>query len=78
MLGWMVIVVVNVVARVGCRAGQFRCGTGDCVDAETICDGKFDCLDAADERDCSKCTTFENRALVHTSACIFSSKCFMW
>ena len=37
-----------------CRAGQFQCGDGKCVNSEDICDGKYDCVDAADERDCSK------------------------
>ena len=41
-------------ASPGCRVGQFRCGDGRCVDASLICDGNYDCIDAADERDCSK------------------------
>ena len=38
-----------------CRPGQFRCGDGVCVDEDRICDGEFDCVDAADERDCDTC-----------------------
>ena len=38
-----------------CRPGQFKCGDGSCVDEYKICDGEFDCVDAADERDCSTC-----------------------
>ena len=37
-----------------CRAGMFKCGDGRCVKPDKICDGKFDCIDAADERDCGK------------------------
>ena len=45
---------VNILALTGCRAGQFRCGNGACVDRDRICNGEYDCVDAADERDCSK------------------------
>ena len=38
-----------------CRPGQFKCGDGSCVDEYKICDGEFDCIDAADERDCDPC-----------------------
>lgn len=37
-----------------CRSGQFQCGDGACVDRDKICNGVFDCIDAADERDCGK------------------------
>ena len=33
---------------------MFKCGDGRCVKPDKICDGKFDCIDAADERDCGK------------------------
>lgn len=35
-----------------CQSGQFQCGNGLCVDGSKICDGIYDCVDAADERDC--------------------------
>ena len=33
---------------------MFKCGDGRCVKPDRICDGKFDCIDAADERDCGR------------------------
>ena len=38
----------------GCLPGQFLCGDGKCVDRSAICNGYYDCIDAADERDCSE------------------------
>ena len=38
----------------GCKSGQYQCGNGNCVNKNQICDGKYDCVDWADERDCSK------------------------
>ena len=38
----------------GCLPGQFLCGDGKCVDRSAICNGVYDCIDAADERDCSE------------------------
>ena len=38
----------------GCKSGQYQCGDGNCVNKNQICDGKYDCVDWADERDCSK------------------------
>ena len=37
-----------------CGSGMFKCGDGRCVSPGKICDGKFDCIDAADERDCGE------------------------
>uniref|UniRef100_S4R6S8 SCO-spondin n=1 Tax=Petromyzon marinus TaxID=7757 RepID=S4R6S8_PETMA len=36
-----------------CRAGEFRCGSGECVAAATaLCDGRVDCADFSDEKGC--------------------------
>ncbi len=29
--------------------GRFRCGLGDCIDADLVCTGSADCVDGADE-----------------------------
>ena len=50
----MYFCVTHLIGNTGCRPGQFVCGDGKCVDASAICDGQYDCIDAADERDCSK------------------------
>ena len=34
---------------VGCLPGQFRCGTGECIAAEQVCDDIIDCEDGTDE-----------------------------
>ena len=47
------ILVVNL-GSPGCLPGLFLCGDGKCVDRSAICDGYYDCIDAADERDCSE------------------------
>ena len=47
------ILIINV-GSPGCLPGQFLCGDGKCVDRSAICNGYYDCIDAADERDCSE------------------------
>ena len=55
---------------------MFKCGDGRCVKPAKICDGKFDCIDAADERDCGILLTNEiiillifNFLLIHSDLC---------
>ena len=51
---WYKCVLVVDVGGSGCLPGQFLCGDGKCVDRSAICNGYYDCIDAADERDCSE------------------------
>lgn len=36
-----------------CEFGQFQCPDHRCIDASYVCDGDQDCVDGADEHDCS-------------------------
>lgn len=37
-----------------CPEGKLACGSGDCIEKELFCNGKFDCKDESDENACSK------------------------
>ncbi|XP_021942881.1 uncharacterized protein LOC110841538 isoform X2 [Zootermopsis nevadensis] len=49
--------VFTVTAR-GCRQGEFKCRSGECITDRWKCDGKKDCSNGLDERDCGG--IFEN------------------
>ena len=37
-----------------CAEGQFECDSGECINEGSKCDGRADCRDQSDERDCRK------------------------
>ena len=43
----------------GCPAGQYTCGTGQCIPATKACDGVNDCADNSDEARCLTACDFE-------------------
>lgn len=38
----------------GCQAHEFRCNTGECIDARRRCDRQRDCYDGSDEDGCGE------------------------
>jgi hypothetical protein len=57
----------------GCQPGEYRCGDGECLPGEWLCDGWVDCADASDEADCGggACGPDEYQCLAGN--CIYAS-----
>lgn len=52
--GFSMPIVSAVPPSFQCMPGQFRCATGQCIDAGFRCDHQIDCLDRSDETGCRK------------------------
>lgn len=37
-----------------CAENMFRCSDGTCIDTRRVCDGREDCIDRSDEKECGK------------------------
>ena len=57
----------NVVPKQVCNGMICRLGTGVCLDQNSICDQKVDCLNAEDEVDCPRTTTLPSQSTVSTT-----------
>jgi len=42
-----------------CHKDEFHCGSNECINKLFLCDGKMDCLDNSDEKNCTTIKTFK-------------------
>ncbi|KAH3783713.1 uncharacterized protein LOC127842701 [Dreissena polymorpha] len=69
----MMLNVTNArVSDTGCRSPNHPCGSGECIDTRSVCDGNPDCPDGSDESNCSSIVCTEG-----TTACPQGKGCLL-
>mgnify|MGYP005984090845 FL=1 len=56
LVGFIMLMLIHATAL--CNADQFKCTSGNCIDARKKCDSISDCPDGSDETSCSGKDTF--------------------
>ncbi len=53
--GWLQLALISCVRKTAdCQSDEFRCGSGQCIDAARRCDRVVDCPDRSDEGNCGE------------------------
>ena len=64
--------------RPACGSGQWSCGAGVCVAASARCDGRSDCANMSDERDCRTIQPAASRRCLSVCLSDFLLPSFAW
>jgi len=54
MMMMMMMMMLMLMMCAACPDNQFRCANGQCISSCKRCDGRTDCVDNSDERNCRK------------------------